>query len=134
MVETATVDSTGAAAAKLAGLRFSAALRRRSRSAERDSVAAINDDHASIESLVSDGLPGVVPPLTRTASNMNAAADVYAEDRSVTGNQFEPVCTSGLRRVKRPAGVAWSVVSHQATQLLEHTRVTGHDPAWRDGR
>jgi hypothetical protein len=45
-----------------------------------DSVsAAINETMPGIESLVSDGLPGVTAALKRTASSMSTAADIYAK-------------------------------------------------------
>ncbi|MHA7648809.1 hypothetical protein ACX9NE_00390 [Mycobacterium sp. ML4] len=45
-----------------------------------DSVsAAINQTISSIESLVTDGLPGVTASLKRTATSMGTAADIYAK-------------------------------------------------------
>ncbi|MDT5138660.1 MAG: hypothetical protein QOD58_2922 [Mycobacterium sp.] len=45
-----------------------------------DSVsAAINETMPGIESLVTDGMPGVTAALKRTATSMGAAADVYAK-------------------------------------------------------
>jgi hypothetical protein len=41
--------------------------------------AAINETMPGIESLVSDGMPGVTAALKRTATSMGAAADVYAK-------------------------------------------------------
>lgn len=41
--------------------------------------AAINDTMPGIESLVTDGLPGVTAALQRTATSMGAAADVYTK-------------------------------------------------------
>ncbi|BBX75573.1 hypothetical protein [Mycobacterium shinjukuense] len=41
--------------------------------------AAINATMPGIESLVSDGLPGVTAALKRTASGMSTAADIYAK-------------------------------------------------------
>lgn len=135
MAEPLAVDPTGlsAAAAKLAGLVFPQPPAPIAVSGTDSVVAAINETMPSIESLVSDGLPGVKAALTRTASNMNAAAERLCEDRSVTGNQFEPVCIRlvgrrpGWRRLGR-----WSAKS--GYPAAEHTRVTGHDPARRDGR
>lgn len=135
MAEPLAVDPTGlsAAAAKLAGLVFPQPPAPIAVSGTDSVVAAINETMPSIESLVSDGLPGVKAALTRTASNMNAAGGRLCEDRSVTGNQFEPVCIRlvgrrpGWRRLGR-----WSAKS--GYPAAEHTRVTGHDPARRDGR
>ncbi len=45
-----------------------------------DSVsAAINETMPGIESLVSDGLPGVTAALKRTATSMSTAADIYSK-------------------------------------------------------
>ncbi len=45
-----------------------------------DSVsAAINETMPGIESLVSDGLPGVTAALKRTATSMSTAADIYTK-------------------------------------------------------
>lgn len=41
--------------------------------------AAINNTMSGIESLVTDGLPGVTAALQRTATSMGAAADVYTK-------------------------------------------------------
>lgn len=89
MAEPLAVDPTGlsAAAAKLAGLVFPQPPAPIAVSGTDSVVAAINETMPSIESLVSDGLPGVKAALTRTASNMNAAADVYAK----TVSHWEPV-------------------------------------------
>ncbi|OBI86369.1 hypothetical protein [Mycobacterium asiaticum] len=40
---------------------------------------AINETMPAIESLVSDGMPGVTAALKRTATSMGAAADIYAK-------------------------------------------------------
>nr|WP_264079267.1 hypothetical protein [Mycobacterium szulgai] len=41
--------------------------------------AAINETMPGIESLVSDGMPGVTAALKRTATSMTTAADIYAK-------------------------------------------------------
>lgn len=119
MAEPLAVDPTGlsAAAAKLAGLVFPQPPAPIAVSGTDSVVAAINETMPSIESLVSDGLPGVKAALTRTASNMNAAADVYAKTDQSLGTSLSQYAfgSSG----EGLAGVA-SVGGQpsQATQLL----------------
>lgn len=119
MAEPLAVDPTGlsAAAAKLAGLVFPQPPAPIAVSGTDSVVAAINKTMPSIESLVSDGLPGVKAALTRTASNMNAAADVYAKTDQSLGTSLSQYAfgSSG----EGLAGVA-SVGGQpsQATQLL----------------
>ncbi|GJO46861.1 hypothetical protein DAVIS_05474 [Mycobacterium marinum] len=48
--------------------------------------AAINDTMPGIESLVSDGMPGVTAALKRTASSMSTAADIYAKADQALGD------------------------------------------------
>lgn len=119
MAEPLAVDPTGlsAAAAKLAGLVFPQPPAPIAVSGTDSVVAAINETMPSIESLVSDGLPGVKAALTRTASNMNAAADVYAKTDQSLGTSLSQYAfgSSG----EGLAGVA-SVGGQpsQATQVL----------------
>lgn len=119
IAEPLAVDPTGlsAAAAKLAGLVFPQPPAPIAVSGTDSVVAAINETMPSIESLVSDGLPGVKAALTRTASNMNAAADVYAKTDQSLGTSLSQYAfgSSG----EGLAGVA-SVGGQpsQATQLL----------------
>lgn len=119
MAEPLAVDPTGlsAAAAKLAGLVFPQPPAPIAVSGTDSVVAAIDETMPSIESLVSDGLPGVKAALTRTASNMNAAADVYAKTDQSLGTSLSQYAfgSSG----EGLAGVA-SVGGQpsQATQLL----------------
>lgn len=119
MAEPLAVDPTGlsAAAAKLAGLVFPQPPAPIAVSGTDSVVAAINETMPSIESLVSDRLPGVKAALTRTASNMNAAADVYAKTDQSLGTSLSQYAfgSSG----EGLAGVA-SVGGQpsQATQLL----------------
>ncbi len=82
-----------------------------------DLAAAINETMPASNRWSVTQPPGAKAALTRTASNMNAAADVYV--RSVTGNQFEPVCIRLVGRRpgwRRPVGGQPS----QATQLLDN--------------
>lgn len=135
MAEPLAVDPTGlsAAAAKLAGLVFPQPPAPIAVSGTDSVVAAINETMPSIESLVSDGLPGVKAALTRTASNMNAAADVYAKTDQSLGTSLSQYAFGssgeGLAGVRLGR---WSAKS--GYPAAEHTRVTGHDPARRDGR
>jgi hypothetical protein len=48
--------------------------------------SAINATMPNLESLVSDGLPGVKASLTRTASNMSTAADIYTKADQTLGD------------------------------------------------
>lgn len=125
MAEPLAVDPTGlsAAAAKLAGLVFPQPPAPIAVSGTDSVVAAINETMPSIESLVSDGLPGVKAALTRTASNMNAAADVYAKTDQSLGTH----AVSGALN-DRIAALIRCVVATTATMGLGHSFVhrAGH--------
>lgn len=55
-----------------------------------DSVsAAINETMPGIESLVSDGLPGVTAALKRTATSMSTAADIYTKADQSLGEALQ---------------------------------------------
>ncbi len=66
--------------------------------------SAINATMPNLESLVSDGLPGVKAALTRTASNMSTAADIYTKaDQSLGDSLRQAVFGAGGQGL---AGVA----------------------------
>ncbi len=86
-----------------------------------DSVsAAINETMPGIESLVSDGLPGVTAALKRTASSMSTAADIYTKaDQSLgdalTQYQFG---SDGLALGASGVAAAAAGPTGQSAQLL----------------
>lgn len=81
MTESLSVDPSrlGAIGAKLAGLVFPALPSPITATGSDPVSSAINATMPNLESLVSEGMPGVQAALTRTASNMTSAADVYTK-------------------------------------------------------
>ncbi len=58
--------------------------------------SAINATMPNLESLVSDGLPGVKAALSRTASNMSTAADIYTKaDQSLGDTLRQAIFSAG---------------------------------------
>ncbi|KZS58302.1 hypothetical protein A4G26_14400 [Mycobacterium kansasii] len=81
--------------------------------------AAINETMPGIESLVSDGLPGVTAALKRTATSMATAADIYSKaDQSLgdalTQYQFG---SDGQREASGVAGAAASLTGQSVQSL-----------------
>lgn len=68
-----------AAGSKLADLAFPTAPAPITATGTDSVSAAINETMPGIESLVSDGLPGVTAALKRTATSMSTAADIYTK-------------------------------------------------------
>src|SRR5262249_40345626 len=75
--------------------------------------AAINTTMPNIESLVSDGLPGVKAALTRTATSMAEAADIYTKADQSLGD--------GLRQLKFSPGdvLSGNAVANASGQLTQ---------------
>lgn len=101
--------------------------------------AAINETMPAIESLVSDGLPGVKAALTRTASSMANAASIYTKADQSLGDALTQVqFAAGNQKVgaraaaggtgqstaqllSAPTGVAAPLGQAAATQISELT-------------
>ncbi|QUR69435.1 hypothetical protein [Mycobacterium spongiae] len=138
MVEPLAVDPArlGAAGSQLAGLVFPAPPPPLAAGGGDVVSAAINETMPDIESLVSDGLPGVKAALTRTASSMTNAADIYAKaDQSLgealtqfqfgSGDQASAAAAgagqSAARHLSAPAGAAAQLGEAVAPQVAELT-------------
>ncbi|BBX99056.1 hypothetical protein [Mycobacterium lacus] len=110
-----------------------------------DSVsAAINETMPGIESLVSDGLPGVTAALKRTATAMSTAADIYtkadqslgeslrqyefvSDGQAVAAGGTEGVTGAAAQLLGAPAGAASQIgqaVSAQADALAPRVVAT----------
>ncbi|GFG65671.1 ESX-1 secretion-associated protein EspJ [Mycobacterium kubicae] len=109
-----------AAGSKLAELVFPTAPAPISVAGSDPVSAAINETMPGIESLVSDGLPGVTAALKRTATSMATAADIYAKaDQSLgealTQSQFG--ATAQTLQTNGVAGAAAGVTGQSAGLL-----------------
>ncbi|AXN47388.1 hypothetical protein DSM43518_00134 [Mycobacterium marinum] len=79
--------------------------------------AAINDTMPGIESLVSDGMPGVTAALKRTASSMSTAADIYAKADQALGDALTQYQFGGDGQALGASG-ANAVAQSQTVQSL----------------
>jgi len=91
MAEPLAVDPTRliAAGGKLAELVFPSAPSPIAATGSDAVSAAINETMPGIESLVSDGLPGVTASLKRTATNLSTAADIYTKADQSLGSALK---------------------------------------------
>ncbi|WP_139589398.1 hypothetical protein [Mycobacterium ulcerans] len=80
--------------------------------------AAINDTMPGIESLVSDGMPGVTAALKRTASSMSTAADVYAKADQALGDALTQYQFGGDGQALGASGTN-AVAQSQAGQTVQ---------------
>lgn len=82
--------------------------------------AAINETMPGIESLVSDGLPGVSAALKRTATSMSTAADIYSKADQSLGDaltQYQFDSDGQQREASGVAGAAASLTGQSAQSL-----------------
>ncbi|MGV0516388.1 hypothetical protein PJK52_01875 [Mycobacterium kansasii] len=82
--------------------------------------AAINETMPGIESLVSDGLPGVSAALKRTATSMATAADIYSKADQSLGDaltQYQFGSDGQQREASGVAGAAASLTGQSAQSL-----------------
>ncbi|KZS56910.1 hypothetical protein [Mycobacterium ostraviense] len=82
--------------------------------------AAINETMPGIESLVSDGLPGVSAALKRTATSMSTAADIYSKADQSLGDaltQYQFDSDGQQREGSGVAGAAASLTGQSAQSL-----------------
>lgn len=80
--------------------------------------AAINDTMPGIESLVSDGMPGVTAALKRTASSMSTAADIYAKADQALGDALTQYQFGGDGQALGASGTN-AVAQSQAGQTVQ---------------
>jgi hypothetical protein len=120
MTEPLAVDPSrlSAIGAKLASLVFPKAPTPMSATGSDPVSAAINATMPNLESLVSDGLPGVKAALTKTATNISNAADTYTKSDQALG--------AGLRQAQFGPGMeglagAAGGVQSQFTKLMGGT-------------
>ncbi|KAA1250515.1 hypothetical protein F0Q45_09380 [Mycobacterium simiae] len=73
--------------------------------------AAINETMPGIESLVSDGLPGVSAALKRTATSMSAAAEVYTQADQSLGEALAQYQFSSAGLALTAGGIAGAAAS-----------------------
>ncbi|ORB85663.1 hypothetical protein B1987_19800 [Mycobacterium kansasii] len=88
---------------------------------------AINATMPGIESLVSDGLPGVNAALKRTATSMSTAADIYAKADQSLGNALTQYQFSSDGQTPGSGGAAGAAASRtgQTAQSLATGGVAG---------
>lgn len=122
MAEPLAVDPSRLSAAgnKLAGLDFPAPPAPFAVAGSDAVSAAINATMPEIESLVGDGLPGVKAALTKTASSMAVAADIYAKTDQSLGEGLERAQGSSQGQVS----AASSALALGPAQMLKSAATT----------
>ncbi|CAM4455288.1 hypothetical protein MB901379_04877 [Mycobacterium basiliense] len=110
-----------AAGSKLADLVFPTAPAPFAATGSDPVSSAINETMPGIESLVSDGLPGVSAALKRTATSMSTAADIYAKADQSLGDaltQYQFGADGQTLGTNNVAEVASAGLTGQTSQLL----------------